>query len=220
MEKYNFVNESNYIVPNYDISGRKPFITLYFNNDGDMITVGNVDNNYIYWLSITSTEDLFYNEHIFNYAASGKIKGVTNLYKALELAGISHKELKEYYAAQIKPAAAEGMLWDTPFGHFYGKDNVCQHGMFFARSVKGFLKSLHNKCSVREAGGMYERVLESYVEELKTLKEYNYRVRIIDELLKSEAYLCLSENENVRKLYGRCCDLCGGLYNAYMTAVR
>ncbi len=219
MESFNFVNRSNYVAPKYDISGRKPWINLYFNNGGEIVIVGNVDNNYIYWLSVTKTEDLQTNERIFNYVAAGNILGVTQQYKALEQAGISYAELKNYYCVKIM-RSSDGKKWHTPFGCYYGEDNAAQHGMFFARSVKYFVGTVHRKCEQREAGGKYEAVLEIYLQQLKTADSYDYRVQLIEEILKSEDYLILSENENIRRLYSECIGICGKLYNDYMTASR
>ena len=49
----NLVNQNTQVIPNYDLSGRETSISIYFNNDNDVIIVGEVDPNYIYWASTT-----------------------------------------------------------------------------------------------------------------------------------------------------------------------
>lgn len=220
IEQYNMVNDGNAAYPRYDISGRETYITLYFNNFGDVIIVGNVDNNYIYWLSVTKTEDVELNEKIFNHVANDGVINVTQQYKALKQADIRQEKLKDYYSVRLSRVYAHNMAWQTPFGHYYGKDNIDKNGYFFARDVKGFVNSVHVRCELREADGRYEAVLKEYEVFLSEADTYDYRVRMLDELLKSESYLCLSFNENVRGLYSKCCEMCGSLYNKYMTAAR
>ena len=220
IEQYNMVKISNAANPRYDISSVETYITLYFNNFGDVIIIGNVDNNYIYWLSVTKTEDMELNEQIFNHVANDCVINVAHEYKVLKQANIKYDELKDYYSVRLTRVHTHNMAWKTPFGHYYGKDNVEKNGYFFARDIKGFVDSVHVRCELREAGGRYEAVLEEYETMLSAADTYDYRVRTLDELLKAESYLTISLNENVRKSYKKCCEMCSNLYNAYMTAAR
>jgi len=220
IEQYNMVNDSNAAIPKYNIGNKETYITLYFNNSSDVIIVGNVDNNYIYWLSVTNTEDVELNEQIFNHVANDCVINVAHEYKALKQANIKYDELKDYYSVRLTRVHTHNMAWQTPFGHYYGKDNIEKNGYFFARDIKGFVNSVHVRCELREAGGKYEAVLEEYEAVLSAADTYDYRVRTLDELLKAESYLNISLNENVRKSYKKCCEMCSKLYNAYMTAAR
>ena len=220
IEQYNLVNQKNFVTPNYDISHRETYITLYFNNAGDVIIVGNVDNNYIYWLSVTKTEDTELNEKIFNHVANDGITMVSQMYKALEVGNLRYSDLKAYYTVRLSRAHTHGMAWKTPFGHYYGENQTERNGGFFARDVKHFVKDVHQRCELRECGGRYEAVLEGYLEYLKSEEGYSSKARTLHDLLATEDYLCISPCEKVRQLYMECCKICSELYNQYMTAAR
>lgn len=68
----------------------------------------------------------------------------------------------------------------------------------------------------------YFKILEGY-KKLLTQKEnyeYYYEMKPLISLLKSESYLKLSPNEDIRNIYLDCMKECSNLYNRYMSSVR
>lgn len=46
------------------------------------------------------------------------------------------------------------MLWETPFGHYYG-DNRENNGNYFANDISNFYEELIKKCNFRIGEGFY-----------------------------------------------------------------
>ena len=220
IELHNGVSNKNMEFPAYDLSKKETGIDLYFSNEGDVIIVGTVDNNYIYWLSVTKTEDTKLNEEIFNHVASVEWCRVSRLSRTLKVKGIEYEELAGYYRVQLKRSHEKGMAWKTPFGHYYGEKQRKRNGSFFAKDVKGFVTEINKRCELRECGGRYAEILKNYTEILREATTYDYTVQQLEKLLKAEDYLCLSRRDNVREPYLECCAKCSELYNQYMTEAR
>ena len=220
VERLNLVCKENAVTPNYDLGNRETYITLYFTLTNEVVIAGEVDNNYIYWLSITKTGDTETNEQIFNHIASGAYQYVSNMHLALRQAGLEYSVLRDYYAARLTREKTGDMAWRTPFGHSYGKSE--SNGRYFARDVSGFVCVLRRRCEIRQAGGAYQAVLQAYADSISAADDMDYglTVKPVAELLAKERYLAISPDRDVRELYRRCCDLCAERYNAYMTAVR
>ncbi len=216
LQQYNAVSKKNFVFPQYDLTKKETGMTLYFNSEGEVIIVGTVDN-YIFWLSVTKTEDMALNEEIFNRIDSGKLVRVSYLHKVLAEKNMTFGDLEKYYMVRLKRSHEQNMAWETPFGHYYGKDQAERNGSFFARDVKGFVNEVNKWCEVRECGGMYADILKSYADTLNKATEYDTTVQTLQNLLKAEDYLCISEREEVRRLYVECCARCSELYNRYMT---
>ena len=49
---------------------------------------------------------------------------------------------------------------------------------------------------------------------------YEGKVEPLRQILEQEAYVLLSQNEELVQAYKACLDLIGSLYNAYQTAIR
>ncbi len=222
VESFNLVRENNAVTPNYDLNGREIRIALYFTLTGEVIIVGEFDNNYIYWLSVTKTCDTEINGRIFDRVACGVYKYVSNTYLALKEKGLDYGVTRRSYAAVIKRRADGKGGWQTPFGHYYGDGDTSEHGGYFANDVSVFLSNLIKKCNIREAGGLYKAVLEKYADYIASVDfmDYGSKVEPVLELLAKEEYLIVSPNKDIREAYIRCRDLCYEKYNAYMTAVR
>ncbi|MBP3567679.1 MAG: hypothetical protein J6K04_00795 [Lachnospiraceae bacterium] len=219
IELHNGVGRKNLVFPHRDITKMEKRITLYFNNDGDVIIVGTVEN-YTFWLSVTKTEDLELNEEIFNHVANDEPQYVTQFPRALEAKEMVLADLVNYYMVHLNRSKIKGMEWETPFGNYYGTEQIKRNGWFFARNVKSFVEEINKQCELRECGGMYEKILEEYAKVLQAATEYDYTVQNLEKVLKAEAYLCLSRRESVRKLYLECSIKCGELYGQYMTKAR
>ena len=220
IELHNGVSNRNMEFPAYDLTKKETGIDLYFNNEGDVIIVGVVDSTYIYWLSVTRTEDVKLNEQIFNHVANEDWCRVSRMPRTLEVKGLSHKDLAKFYRVHLKRSHLDGMAWETPFGHFYGTKQLKRNGGFFAKDVKGFVTEINKRCELRECDGRYADILKVYAETLQTATDYDYTVQQLEKLLKAEDYLCLSRRDNVRETYLECCTRCSELYGRYMTQAR
>jgi len=223
INRLNLVNQKTEEMPNYDLKKRETSIKIYLNLTGNLIILGVVDNNYIHWASITKTNEIEVNESIFNYISNVKYDIVSSEYKALESVNIRYEELKKWYCSSLTRADENNMAWRTPFGHYYGVDQVKNNGLYFAKDVNCFLASLQKLCHYRESNGNYIIVLRGYYDILSGDKgDYAYYelVKPLIGILEQENYLRVSENDEIRKLYVECMNQCSRLYNQYMTVVR
>lgn len=222
IESYNFVCKDNAIHPHYELGRGTSFIDLYFTLTGEVIIVGAVDNNYIHWLSITRTSDTEINEQIFNYIANHDYQYVSYEDKALQLKNLDSDILENAYKARLIRGKREDVAWETPFGCYYGKDQIQYNGRFFANDVDRFCDKLRKKCEIREINGAYKTILKKYVDYISAIEcmRYEADIKPISELLRKEDYLLMSPHKDIRDLYIQCRDLCRSKYNDYMTAVR
>lgn len=222
IEKINCVNKTTQVKPNYDLTNSERYIQLAFDSKGNVLIVGVIDNNYIHWLSKTSIDDIRTNENIFNYLVNENYFYISQMYLALNQIGIEWDSLKEYYMVDLKPFHDSKIGWDTPFGHYYGKDQKEHNGHFFATDVKNFLNKILYKCIIREGDGQYINLLKYYISILNCFDfmEYDKSIKLIREILENEQYLRISENAELREAYIECMDIISSKYNQYMTAVR
>ena len=219
LHKMNMVNQNTKVIPNYELNKERTSIILYFNNDKDLYIIGEVDNNYIHWASLTKTYENEKNEAIFNYIANEPFTIVSQTY----LTGIPARyDLKDYYRAELRRIPENG-AWSTPFGVHFSKEQIQNNGRFFADYVADFLNELHQMCYFREAGGRYEAMLDFWLSVLtKGESDYMYYQRIgsLPEMIKQEGYLRVSECEPIRNKYILICEKLGDMYNRYMNVVR
>lgn len=182
-----------------------------------------MDNNYIHWASLTKTSDKQVNEKIFNHVANDAFMLVSHEYLALESANIKYKDLRNWFSSRLVREDRHNMAWKTPFGHYYGADQIQYNGKYFAEDVSYYLESLQKICRFREAVGDYSIILRTYLNKLsEDNRDYRYyeEVKPLIGILESEDYLRVSENNEIRELYKKCMDQCANLYNRYMTEVR
>ena len=213
MEKYNLVSMKNSIIPTYDVTKYETAISLYFNHAGEVMIVGEIDGtDYIFWMTITKTDDVEWNEKIFNYITSGAMERVSQLYRVLEQQKLPSGVLDHGYRIRLTRAKDERLEWETPFGHAYGKQTE-QNGRIFAQDVRSFMQNVQKRCELRECGGAYAEVLKSYAEFLKQKETYSSEVKWLEELLAAELYLSISKTERIRRLYQECCNRCSELYH-------
>ena len=220
----NQVNASNAVLPGYRPDPRQQKIEFYLSMDGKVIIVGVLDNNYIYWLSVTSVGEKEINAAIFDSIANEDYTYVTTLNNALQEAGYSYEMLKGMYHGCLFRTGEPGMEWRTPFGHYYGSDQIEENGQFFAQDLFLLPNVLKKKCEAREARGAYVDVMKTYAKLLKVRTGNPYRdydaARHIIDIIQEETYLKFSENSEVKSLYEELCELSSSLYNAYMTMAR
>lgn len=223
IEELNLITDILQVKPNYSLENITTSIEVYFNDKGQVLIIGVVDNNYIYWGSLTDSNDKEINRAIFDYISQGQIKKVCHFYKVVETAGFDYNEVKRWVKIRLTRKSGEPMYWITPFEGNYAASQVQHNGNFFARDIAGYMKSIHDKCRFREADGAYEKVLDYY---LAVLKEddgnplYYFKVKNIFEIIQSESYLYGSESSAIREKYCEIVEKLEGLYNRYMSAAR
>ena len=213
------MNKSNYVSPNYDLSNKELYIKLYFSPERELCIIGELDNNYIFWCSITKLEDQELNMEIFDFITNHTFESFSNEY--IVLGNERYQHVKNWYSCALRKSDLPNMYWETPFGHYYGYDKE-NHGRYFSRDVKGFYQDLINKCEYRNYENRYIEVLKNYVDVLTREKEYQYyyKMKPLISILESESYLKLTQNHKLRETYLSCMEECNRLYNRYMTAVR
>lgn len=221
-KEYNLVNQHTKVESNYDLSSRQSSIKIYIDRKGNLIILGIVDNNYIYWASLTNTDDKELNEKIFNHIANDEFSIVSKEYLALKTRGIEYKDLCQWYSATLVRETKNNMAWKTPFGHYYGTDQINNNGSYFANDVCHLLGTLQSSCEFRECNGEYIKVLDHYRNLLLQNDDYSYytQIKSLEEILQKEDYLKVSKNIEIRELYTQCMDIISQLYNCYMSAVR
>jgi hypothetical protein len=98
--------------------------------------------------------------------------------------------------------------------------------MYLAKYMSGEINRFYylelSKCKYRLMDNYYFKILEGYKKLLtqKENNEYYYEMKPLISLLKSESYLKLSPNEEIRNIYLDCIKECSNLYNRYMSSVR
>lgn len=225
IKNLNLVNYSTKVTPNYPVSGEKTNISLYFSKDGRLLIVGKIDNNYIYWASFTNIDDREKNEAIFNYIAdeSFKIELVSNEHLALKAAGFDYEGLKTWYKTDLDRVSVQNMAWKTPFGHYYGRDQIELNGRYFAGDVAGHLNTLLKRCQFREANGAYREVLDYCFYEVARDSGNPYYYRQVEDLinmLRQEQYLVLSDDDGIREKYLRIFEEASELYGRCQSSER
>lgn len=219
MEEYNLINESNEMKPNYDLSHKETYFDLYINKE-KLCIIGSLDPNYICWCSITNLKDKENNAKIFNHIANSRFTTFSMLYKVLNFDKLFKND--SWYHCNIMRTEVKGMLWSTPFGHYYGIENKEEHGRFFSDDIIGFYDDLLKLCEFRSGGQIYIQMLEYYLELLKKDSDYRYYyvMKPLISILEKESYLGVCPDEEIRNLYLECMEVCSSLYNRYMTVVR
>ncbi len=223
IEELNLVTDKLAVKPNYSLDNKETCIEVCFNDKDQVLIVGVVDNNYIYWASLTGSADKEMNGYIFDYISRGKIKKVTQFSKALEAAGGSYKEVRRWVKIRLTRKPDDRMSWNTPFGAYYASDQAKYNGQFFAKSISYYMTGIHEKCRLREAGGAYEKVLDYYLtvmDEDDGDANYYFKVKSLINIIESEEYLYGSENPEIRRKYIQLREISERLYNRHMTAAR
>ena len=219
IQEYNFVNNENIVIPNYDLSKKEVYFDLYISLDKSVCIIGRLDNNYICWISITSLEDREINAAIFDYVAKSNRNIYSHEYKAI--GNEKYSEIRNWYNCTIVRSTIEKHCWQTPFGHYYG-DDIENHGKYFARDICTLYDTELEKCELRITEGYYEKILIKYIEILTKDNDYAYynKMKPLISILGNESYLRLCTNKTIRELYLKCMKECSTLYNRYMTEVR
>lgn len=226
VEQWNLVNERIEVKPNYELDGRVNSIITYLNFKNELLIIGWIDNNYIYWASKTKADDREKNEQIFNYLANGSFEMASETKMALESIGISYEEWRHFYKERYDRGDEKepGKVWKLSSGGYYRECDIQQHGKLFAYDMERMLDWQQEKCRAREADGKYLQALEVYLKKLirggeKDVYYYEKEHNLI-RLLEGESYLLLSKDERVRTIYYQIKETIYSLYCTYMSAVK
>ncbi|WP_105110235.1 hypothetical protein [Streptococcus suis] len=94
-------------------------------------------------------------------------------------------------------------------------------GGHFAYFLQRHYREQVRKAELRDRSGSYVSILENYQAYLKTVDymAYEGKVEPLRQILEQEAYVLLSQNEELVQAYKACLDLIGSLYNTYQTAI-
>lgn len=220
LEEINLLVETE---PNYSLENKVTSIDVYFNDKEQVLIVGVVDNNYVYWVSLTDSSDRELNSCIFDYISKGKIRKAGHLSRAIQAAGLSWDEVRHWVKISLKRRTDDLNYWMTPFMGNYGSDQRQHNGNFFARDIACYVASVREKCKMREADGTYEKVLDSYRAVLNRDDGdslFYIKVKGLEDILRAEEYLYGTENAEIRRKYIELRKSIEDLYNRYMTAVR
>lgn len=182
---------------NYDLSDIVPRkIKVYYTDREEVIIIGEADNNYIYWFSVSRIDDVSLNRKIFDciyrleptlFSSEGYLIGET---------GYTYEQFDNFYYTYLSEA-----------------DSIIPH-----------YQRVKKLCRLREANGKYLKVMRYNLGVIQShtsdpVKDYE-RIRQLHNLIKSENYLRCSDNGAIREMYKQLFNSCNDTYQAYMNVAR
>ena len=215
----NMVSHYGIVKPNYeqDLSSKRAIDFVYM-PDGKVVLLGSMDGQYPYWVSETDIDDVETNTAIVNSILNDDFSSFT------QSGGKMYWKLNDHYRRRI---SVSGDKVTTPFDHGYAseKDQKQYWGKFIAQDIRHHHAHLKELCELRELDGKYLEFLQSYLETLETqtsddpVKDYENK-KVLMDLIRSEDYLLLSDNKEIRDTYVKIRNVISHLYNTYMSIVR
>ncbi|MFC8562362.1 hypothetical protein, partial [Peribacillus frigoritolerans] len=194
---------------------------IYVSPDKEVCIIGSLDNNYICWTSITILDESDLIVTIIDYILKRKPVMVSSISCAL---GFRYEEVMKWHKFRI----SKKLYGDGEYRYYsqaspaYLGDNEMYLAKYMSGEINRFYYLELSKCKYRLMDSYYFKILEGY-KKLLTQKEnyeYYYEMKPLISLLKSESYLKLSPNEEIRNIYLDCMKECSNLYNRYMSLVR
>ena len=211
---------SNYklIKPNFkqELSNKRVIEFAYLPEEEKVVLIGSTDGYYPFWISETGVNDMETNTAIIESMLHDDFSSFA------QMDGEIYSKLKDCYRRRI---TISGEDVSTPFGHGYAKHQPEYWGKFVAGDICSYYKRLKDLCKERELDGRYLEFLQAYLKKLEAemspdpVKDYESK-KILMDLIKTEDYLYLSDNKDIRDTYIRIRDVIGDLYNTYMSIVR
>ena len=213
----NLASRYGLVKPGYrqDLSSRV-LEFAYLPDDERVVLLGSMDGSYPYWISETDIGDIETNTAVVESILRKDFSSFTGM------TGELSRKLKDCYRRRI---LVSGQDVKTPFGHGYAKEQPQYWSRFIARDIYSYHNRLKDLCRERELDGRYLEFLRAYLKKLETetasdpVKEYESKKDLMD-LIRSEDYLLLSDNRDIRDSYIRIRNVISELYNAYMSIVR
>ena len=135
IEELNLITTNTEVKPNYSLENKETSIEVFFNDAGQVLIVGVVDNNYIYWASLTDSSDKEMNANIFDYISRGSVRKVSHLYQVIVAAGMSYEEIRRWVKICLRRKPDDPMSWLTPFEGNFCSTQIQHNGKFFARDI-------------------------------------------------------------------------------------
>lgn len=214
----NLVSRYGLVKPGYrqDLSSKRIIDFAYLPDDEKVVLLGSMDGSYPYWISETDIGDIKTNTAIVETMLREDFSSFTGM------GGEIHRKLKNCYRRRI---LVSGNDVSTPFDHGYAKEQPQYWSRFIAGDICYYHKRLRKLCRERELDGRYLEFLQAYLNKLETVtdsdpvKEYESK-KILMDLIRSEDYLLVSDNRDIRHIYIRIRDVISELYDAYMSIVR
>lgn len=214
----NLVSRYGLVKPGYrqDLSSKRIIDFAYLPDDEKVVLLGSMDGSYPYWISETDIGDIKTNTAIVETMLREDFSSFTGM------GGEIHRKLKNCYRRRI---LVSGNDVSTPFDHGYAKEQPQYWSRFIAGDICYYHKRLRKLCRERELDGRYLEFLQTYLNKLETVtdsdpvKEYESK-KILMDLIRSEDYLLVSDNRDIRHIYIRIRDVISELYDAYMSIVR
>ncbi|WHY87091.1 hypothetical protein QNH39_04295 [Neobacillus novalis] len=220
MEKYNLVTKNKSLTPNYKIDDKSIYFDIYISAGKEVCIIGELDNNYLCWCSITSLSERETNVQIFQHLLNLNPNIISNKTSAL---GARFQEVRNWHRFRIEKRHyknGEYLYYSAGTQIFCGentnKENV------FESEMNSFYRAELAKCEYRLIDRSYLKILEKYKKILTAKQHFEYYVEMkpLISILETESYLKLCPNEKISGLYLECMKECSNLYNSYMTAVR
>jgi hypothetical protein len=220
MEQYNLINKQNACTPNYKIKNEDLEFILYISPQQELCIIGQLDNNYKCWFSITSLEERETNASIFNYLFNYEYHLVSNEYQVLKQ---RYYEIMNWRQIRIvKQHYNDELRYRFPASNAFFGDPGYDNGRALANDICSFFEQEQQKCYFRLVGTNYINILNQYKKILFSNKDdlYYLEMKPLISILEKEAFLRLCPKQEVRELYISCLEQCSSLYNRYMSAVR
>ena len=199
-----------------DLSSRRIIEFVYLPDEEKVILLGSAGGYYPYWISETDIRDIETNTAVVEDMLHKDFSSFS------EMNGELYRKTGDCYRRRI---VVSGDEVSTPFGHGYAKQQPEYWGRFIAGDICSHYKRLKELCRERELDGKYLEFLQAYLKKLETetssdpVKDYENK-KILMDLIRSEDYLYLSDNRDIRNTYIRIRHVIGDLYNTYMSIVR
>ena len=220
MNSYNFIKPENSVAPNYDVHDKDTYFCIFVSHQEEVCIVGQVDNNYISWCSLTNISEKEINIDIINFLLGPRERIYSTEYKAL---GFRYRDVMKWHKFIVKSELFNNEYrYRSPVSSCFFGDPSHNNGIFLANEIKEFYLKELSKCQYRLIDDVYITVLNRYKSLLMKERSpaYYHQMLSVIAILESESYLKLCLNEEVRRLYWECLELCSSLYSAYMTASR
>ncbi len=196
IEQLNCLTEDIAVIPKYVPNPKFRCIKAYYAQDNDVVIVGEADPNFIYWLSVTKTDDTETNRQIVAYLkqAEPKLYGHDSTVTDKKTK-YTYEQLTSFYTVKI--TSAEEILTKYQGAKHAAGQNADKA---LITKMKQQLAIL-SKCDP------------------DPIKDYDKKEKLIKQI-QSQSALRLSDNPKVRELYMELDKRCSDIYNEYMTIAR
>ena len=196
IEELNLLTEENMKIPKYKPNRKFRCIKAYYPNSEDVIIVGEVDPNFIWWMSLTKIDDEETNRAIFDYLSQNE---------------------PMIFGSDAQVVGAAGYTY-IQFRNFYMVELTCAEDIMNRRKAAG------QKAKQRGEDRKILHQLRYDLETLSyssgdPVRDYERNEALIRRI-QSETDLRCSDNPAIVEAYNRLMERCSDIYNAYMTEVR